>query len=340
MSLQRLRRVRDDARLFYLIGNGIGTVRLVVSSHQFQKFVQKVFHVFDLGTELVRHDLHEQSRAAFLIGRSVHQAQLSVSFETVVSRFSHHFSCTFLCEHREEVQQCCRLLFVWWSRQHHCWWLSHCLQQGRIGRIECTRVSVECEIPVVKVFAWCIRLWLSDSHVLWARFRHRLSHCSHGFRESRHCCVHRSAWWLLTHFNHLCRENIKLTSQYLNFLSWCHRHYNTRNKSISQFQEYLLRYHARVGNDAKRVQRALCTRMRIVFSLIRLGPKTSVWRELCHCHVYSTRLWCDHCATTLHGINKQILYCVLERWTRTLDETKRGKKDWRGSNVHRNTELG
>ena len=25
------------------------------------------FHVFDLGTELVRHDLYEQSRAAFLI---------------------------------------------------------------------------------------------------------------------------------------------------------------------------------------------------------------------------------------------------------------------------------
>ena len=42
----------------------------------------------------------------------------------------------------------------------------------------------ECEIPVVKVFARCVRLWLSDSHVLWARFRHGLSHCSHGFRES------------------------------------------------------------------------------------------------------------------------------------------------------------
>ena len=31
--------------------------------------------------------------------------------------------------------------------------------------------SVECEIPVVKVFARCVRLWLSDSHVLWARFQ-------------------------------------------------------------------------------------------------------------------------------------------------------------------------
>ena len=56
-----------------------------------------------------------RSRAAFLIGRSVHQAQLSVSFETVVSSFPHHFPCSLLCEHREEVQQCCRLLFVWWE---------------------------------------------------------------------------------------------------------------------------------------------------------------------------------------------------------------------------------
>ena len=121
MCLQRLRRVRDDARLFHLVGNGISTVRLIVSSHQFQKFVQTVFHVFNLGTELARHDQHEQSRAAFLIGRSVHQAQLSVSFEAVVSSFPHDFPCSFLCEHREKVQQGCRLLCVWWNRHHHCW---------------------------------------------------------------------------------------------------------------------------------------------------------------------------------------------------------------------------
>ena len=42
----------------------------------------------------------------------------------------------------------------------------------------------------------------------------------------------------------------------------------------------------------KRVQSALCTRMRIVFSRIR-ELKTSVRREKCHCHVYCTRLWCD-----------------------------------------------
>ena len=67
---------------FDLVGNGISTIRLVVSSRQFQKFVQTIFRVFDLGTELVRHDLQEQSRAAFLIVRSVRQAQLSLSFES------------------------------------------------------------------------------------------------------------------------------------------------------------------------------------------------------------------------------------------------------------------
>ena len=34
----------------------------------------------------------------------------------------------------------------------------------------------------------------------------------------------------------------------------------------------------------------------------------------------------------------QILYCVLERWTRTLDQTLHENEDWRGSRVHRNTE--
>ena len=61
---------------------------------------------------------------------------------------------------------------------------------------------------------------------------------------------------------------------------------------------------ASVEDDTKRVQSALCTKMRIVFHAIRLGPKTSVCREVCHCHVYCIRLRCDHCATTLHGFNK------------------------------------
>ena len=63
MCLQRLKRVRNNARLFHLVGNGIGTVRLIVSSHQVQKFVQTVSHVYEFGTELVRHDLHDSSRA-------------------------------------------------------------------------------------------------------------------------------------------------------------------------------------------------------------------------------------------------------------------------------------
>ena len=35
----------------------------------------------------------------------------------------------------------------------------------------------------------------------------------------------------------------------------------------------------------------------------------------------------------------QILYCVWVRYTRTLAQTPHGKKDWRGSKVHRNTET-
>ena len=34
----------------------------------------------------------------------------------------------------------------------------------------------------------------------------------------------------------------------------------------------------------------------------------------------------------------QNLYCALERWTRTHNQTLHGKTDWRGSKVHRNTE--
>ena len=147
------------------------------------------------------------------------------------------------------------------------------------ARIERTRVSVECEVPVVKVFARCVRLWLPDSHVFWARFRHRLTYCSHGFRESCHRCVHRSVRRLLTNYDHLCSELIELTSQHLNFLSRCHRHSisqyrKTRNKSIPQFQDNRLRYHASMGNHAKRVnvRCALCM-IRALFKISDLGPR-------------------------------------------------------------------
>ena len=161
-SFRRLGRIRDNARLFHLIGNVIRLpfassivslfYRLTSSRNSFRR--SSTSSILEPNSS-VRHAsqlLYEQSRAAFLIGRSVHQARLSVSFETVVPSFPHHFPCSLLCEHREKVQQGCRLLFVWWSRHHHCWRLSRCFQRGRIGRIERTRVSVECEIPVVKVF--------------------------------------------------------------------------------------------------------------------------------------------------------------------------------------------
>ena len=57
-------------------------------------------------------------------------------------------------------------------------------------------------------------------------------------------------------------------------------------------------------NDAKRVQvRCAQWMMRLVFSSIRLGPKTSVYRVKV---MSSTATGCDvtHCATTLQGFNK------------------------------------
>ena len=66
---------------FHFVWNGIGTVRILVSSHQLQKIVQTFFHVLDRGTEQICHDLNKQSHPNLVIGNSVHQAQLSVSFE-------------------------------------------------------------------------------------------------------------------------------------------------------------------------------------------------------------------------------------------------------------------
>ena len=101
----------------------------------------------------------------------------------------------------------------------------------------------------------------------------------------------------MTHFNHLCRELVKLTSQHLDFLSRCHRHSisqyrNIRNKSISQFQEYLLRYHASVEVDTKRRAKCACAQGRELFSMRSdLGP-----RRLCaekYVTVMSTVSGCD-----------------------------------------------
>ena len=38
------------------------------------------------------------------------------------------------------------------------------------------------------------------------------------------------------------------------------------------------------------------------------------------------------------SIYLQILYCVLERYSRTANQTLHGNKDWSGSKVHQNTE--
>ena len=114
---------------------------------------------------------------------------------------------------------------------------------------------------------------------------------------------------LLTNFNHLCSELIELTSQHLIFLSRCHCHSisqyrNTRNKSIPKFQDNLLRYHARMGNHAKRVNlRCALWMMRALFSLSDLGPRRLCVRSI---SVKSTVTGCDvtYCATTLQGFNK------------------------------------
>ena len=68
---------------FTWLGSGIGTVRLVGIVSPVPEIRSDGLPRLRSWNELARHDLHEQSRAAFLIGRSVHHAQLSVSFETV-----------------------------------------------------------------------------------------------------------------------------------------------------------------------------------------------------------------------------------------------------------------
>ena len=187
---------------------------------------------------------------------------------------------------------------MWCCRHHHYRWLSRCFQQRWIGRIECTSVSVEREVPIVKVFAKCVRLCFSNSQVLWAQFRHPLAHRS---RESCHCRVHRSVRGLLTNFFHPSIELLELKSQQLDFLSGCHHH------STPQVQDNGLRYHARVGNDTKTCSSALCTMDDTsYFLVIRLGPKTSECEK--SVIVMSTVPGCEvsNGATSLNGFKKQV----------------------------------
>ena len=73
---------------------------------------------------------------------------------------------------------------------------------------------------------------------------------------------------------------------------------------MPQFQDILLRNHARVGNHAKRVNVRCALDDASCFLTIRLGPKTSVYEK--HVSVKSTVQRCDvtNCATTLQGFNK------------------------------------
>ena len=57
------------------------------------------------------------------------------------------------------------------------------------------------------------------------------------------------------------------------------------------------------------------------------------WEELFMVMKYSS------VSCTQRSTCSQNLCCVLERWTRTISQTLHGKTHWRGSKVHRNTEL-
>ena len=129
------------------------------------------------------------------------------------------FRAPFCVSHREQVQQCRRLLFVWCGGCHHSRRLSRCLQQGRIRRIESTSVSIERKVPIIEVFAGHIWFRFPDSHVFRTRSRHRLSHRSHSLCESRHCRIHSGIRRLLSDILHPRIEFLKLTSQQVNFLS-------------------------------------------------------------------------------------------------------------------------
>ena len=79
---------------------------------------------------------------------------------------------------------------------------------------------------------------------------------------------------------------------------------NTNKATLHLEKRNHISWSARVGNDANRVQvRFALWMMRVVFSAIRLGPKTSECEK--HVSVKSTVTGCDvtNCATTLQGFN-------------------------------------
>ena len=66
------------------------------------------------------------------------------------------------------------------------------------------------------------------------------------------------------------------------------------------------------------------------------GVKTINWE---HSSWKYLSLVGDEQLISLWSAYSHILYCALERWTRTHNQTLHGKTDWRGSKVHNNTEL-
>ena len=68
------------------------------------------------------------------------------------------------------------------------------------------------------------------------------------------------------------------------------------------------------------------------------------WKQLTGKTLYgSICLWLVMNKSSVFSAQKstyfQIMYCVLVRYTRTLNQIWHGKTDWRGSKVHNNTEL-
>ena len=109
-------------------------------------------------------------------------------------------------------------------------------------------------------------------------------------------------WFMTSTRSRVTRNNHNVLTQHLLPHLLCTGLTDPRSPQV------LLPDYARVGNDAKRVQvRCAQWMMRVVFSAIRLGPKTSECEK--HVSVKSTVTGCDvtNCAPTLQGFNKQII---------------------------------
>ena len=82
-----------------------------------------------------------------------------------------------------------------------------------LGKIECSSVSIEGNVPVIELSAKKLRFCFPDSHVFWTRPRHRLAFGSLSVCESRHCRIHRSDRRQLLHVGYLRVELFQFSSQ-------------------------------------------------------------------------------------------------------------------------------